>query len=176
MDKISLRVSNFHSLMLDLTIWIKVVLSLICILVIGCVGDEERMRGSRLYISGDSHSIGAEIHIDDQKVGIMEKRVYSGPSPTEEEIKKQHEMQRRLGIPQTDPPKPGDIFAIGVDIHVNSGEKQPEYGIYGDIRVPSGKHKILFVNKEGKRLEKQIEIKGENYIAVDFDKMIIQGR
>jgi hypothetical protein len=33
----------------------------------------------------------------------------------------------------------------------------------------------MFVSKEGKKLKKVIKIQGEGYIAVDFEKMVIQG-
>jgi hypothetical protein len=147
----------------------------VSILFSGCLEKDARMKGSRLYITGDSQAIGADIFIDGKKVGIMEKYVYAGPQPSAEEIKKQHEAQQRLGMKLTNPPKPGDVFAVGVDLRISSGEKKPEYGIYSDIRVSLGKHELLFINKEGKQLKKEIKIQGENYIAVDFEKMVIQG-
>lgn len=153
-----------------MTLW------LINLLLAGCVRNEEAMQGSRLYISGDSQSVGADIYIDGKKVGVMKKRIYSGPDLTEEEIKKQHESQRRFGVEPISPLKPGDVYAVGIDIRIINGEREPEYGVYSDIRVTNGKHEISFIDKEGKRLAKQIEIKGENYVAVDFSKMAIQGQ
>ena len=35
--------------------------------------------GSKLFITGDSEAVGAGIHLDGKRVGIMERRVYSGP-------------------------------------------------------------------------------------------------
>lgn len=155
---------------------ILIILSLISIVLLGsCINNNESIRGTKLYIVGDAQSVDAEIYIDGQKVGIMEKHVYSGPRSTEEEIEKQHKMQQQLGIKPTNPLKTGDIFAVGVDIRIKSGEKKPEYGIYRDIKVPSGKHEILFISKKGKRLKKELKMNGENYISVDFKKMIIQG-
>jgi len=147
----------------------------VSILLFGCLEKNERTKGSRLYITGDSESIGADIFIDGNKVGIMEKYVYAGPQLSTEEIKKQHEVQQRLGMKPTNPPKPGDVFAVGVDLRISSSKKKPEYGIYSDIRVPLGKHEIMFINREGGKLKKKIKIQGENYIAVDFGKMNIQG-
>lgn len=148
------------------------ILFLVFILVAGCAREENE--GSRLYISGDSQSVGADVYVDGQKIGIMKKHVYSGPKPTEEEIKKQHEGQQRLGIEPTNPPEPGDVSAVCVDIRINNGEKKPEYGVYSGIRVPDGKHEIKFINKTGKILKKELNIQGENYIVVDFGKMTIK--
>lgn len=128
-----------------------VVLYVFSSLLFGCVSKEEIMRGSVVHITGDAQSVGADIYIDGQKVGVMEKRVF------------------------TDPQRKGEIFAYGVDIRIVTGEKKPEYGLLKDIRISSGKHEILFINKEGKRLKKEIIVQNENYIHVDFEKMIIQG-
>jgi hypothetical protein len=105
-----------------------------------------------LYISGDSQAVGAEIYVDGQKVGTMEKYVYVGSTSKDlVVVEREKNLQQRLGI------KPGDIF---------SGT---------EISIPTGKHEIMFVNKKGKHLKKDIVIQGESYIAVDFAKMIIQG-
>lgn len=150
-------------------------LCLVSILVTGCTDDREGMKTARLYITGDAKSVGAEIFVDGEKVGVMEKRVYSGPMPSEEKAEKQRESQKRLGIKPTEPMKPGDVFAVGVDIKIKKGEKDPEYGIYNDIRIPLGKHEILFVGRDGKHLKRSIEVKGESYINVDFEKLAIAG-
>jgi hypothetical protein len=100
---------------------------------------------SALYISGDEEAIGAEIYVDGEKIGHLEKRVYAGStSKNPTVVEREKGLQERLEI------KPGDEFAGA------------------EIRVPSGKHKILFVSEAGKRLQKEIRIQGEQYIAVDF--------
>lgn len=147
----------------------------VTILLAGCNNNEEWKKGPRLYIGGNSQSVGAFIYIDGQKVGVMVKHVYSGPNPSEEDIKKWQETQRRFGIKPTVPPKPGDIYAAGIDLRIVEGKKKPDYGIYKDIRASMGRHEILFISKEGKRLKKEIKVQGENYLHVDFERMIIQG-
>lgn len=149
--------------------------TVVIILLTGCSSNEEWEKGPRLYIDGDGQSVGAEIYLDGQKVGIMIKRVYAGPKPSEEEIRKHHELQQRLGINPTDPPKPGDIFAEGIDLRIAEGKKKPEYGIYKQIRASMGKHELVVINKEGKRLTKEIKVQSENYLHVDFGRMVIQG-
>lgn len=149
--------------------------AIVIILLSGCISNEEREKGPRLYITGDSQSVGADIYIDGQKVGVMVKEVYTGPKPTKEDIKKQHEMQRRLGIKPTNPPNPGDIFAVGIDLRIAESKKKPEYGIYKQIRASMGTHEIMFINKEGKRLKKEIKVQSENYLGVNFEKMVIRG-
>lgn len=106
---------------------------------------------SSLYISGDKKAIDAAIYVDGQKVGLMEKRVYVGSTSNDPiVVEREKKEQQRLGI------RPGDIF---------SG---------AEIQVPNGKHELMFI-KEDKQLRKEIKIQGENYIAVDFEKMVIQG-
>ena len=137
---------------------LMVTLCLIFIFFVGCQNSEKSRGSSRLYINGDAKSVGASIYIDGKKVGIMEKRVYSGSDSSAVGMKK------------------GDVFAIGVDIRITNKEKKPEYGIYNQIRVLNGKHEILFLNvKENKHLKKTIDIHSEGYIAVDFEKMTIRG-
>lgn len=149
--------------------------TVIIILLTGCSSNEEWKKGPELHINGDSQSIGAYIYIDGQKVGVMKKEVYTGPKPNEEDIKKHHELQKRLGITPTNPIVPGDVFAVGIDLRIAEGKKKPEYGILKDIRASMGKHEILFLNKEGKRLTKEIKVQSENYLRVDFGKMFIRG-
>jgi hypothetical protein len=109
------------------------------------------LKGS-LSISGDKEAVDAEIYVDGHKVGLMEKHVYVGSTSKDLEVlEREKRVEQRLGI------KPGDIF---------SGT---------DIQVQSGTHEIMFVSKEGKKLKKVIKIQGEGYIAVDFEKMVIQG-
>lgn len=153
----------------------KVLVAVVIILLIGCNINEEWEKGPRLYIGGDSQSVGAFIYIDGQKVGVMKKEIYTGPKPSEEDIRKHHEMQRRLGIKPTNPTMPGDIFAVGIDIRIAKGERKPDYGIYEDIRASMGEHELLFINKEGKRLKKKIKVQGENYLYVSFKRMVIRG-
>ncbi len=145
------------------------------ILLLGCISNEEWKKGNRLFISGDEQAVGADIYIDGQKVGVMVKGVYAGPKPSKEDIKKQHEMQRRFGIKPTKPPYPGDVSADGIDLRIAKGERKPEYGIYKQIRASMGRHEILFISKEGKRLKKEIKVQSENYLRVDFGKMVIRG-
>lgn len=145
------------------------------ILLYGCTGNEERGKGPRLFISGDEQSIGADVYIDGQKVGVMVKGVYSGPKPSEEDIKNWQETQRRFGIKPTMPSNPGDIGADGIDLRIATGERTPDYGIYRQIRVPMGEHELLVINKEGISLKKKIKVQSENYLYVDFERMVIRG-
>jgi hypothetical protein len=106
---------------------------------------------STLYISGDVQAVGAEIYVDGKKVGVMEKKTYVGSTSKDPLILgRENKMQQLLGI------KSGDIF---------SG---------AEIKIASGKHEIMFTN-EGKSLKKDINIQGENFISINFSKMVIQG-
>jgi hypothetical protein len=107
---------------------------------------------SSLFISGNEKAINAEIYVDGHNFGLMEKRVYVGSvSRDPVVVEREKKEQQRLRI------KPGDIF---------SG---------AEIKISSGRHEIMIMNKEGDQLKKEINIQGETYITVDFDKMIIQG-
>ncbi len=104
---------------------------------------------STLDIAGDSQSVGAEIFIDGQKVGVMEKLVVVGlKSKNPDEDKK---LNQRFGI------KPGEVRA------------------HAFVEVPSGEYEIAFVSVEGKQLKKRFKIRGENYLNVSFEKMTIEG-
>jgi hypothetical protein len=96
---------------------------LISTLLVGC------REGAMLYISGDSKAVGADVYIDGQLVGIMEKVTDSETG------------------------------------HIGAG---------AEMRLLGGKHKVKIVNKEGKELTIEIEMKGPNYIHVKFEKMIIE--
>jgi len=151
---------------------------LACILgmvAMGCSRNGDWARGPILHITGDEQSVGAEIFVDGEKIGVMQRQVYAGPELSEEELKKQHEAQRRLGIQPSRSMKPGDVFAVAVDIRIAKGEKQPEYGVQSFPRVPLGKHEILFVGPKGQQLRKHFDMKGETYMRVDFQKMVIRG-
>ena len=139
------------------------------------VGCSEKIPGSKLYITGDSQAVAAEIHIDGERVGVMERRVYSGPPATDDELKARAEMQRRLGLASTSPVKPGDVFSEGVDLRVARGEKQAKYGVYDQVRVHPGPHEIAFVHADGRRLAKRIDVRDEAYIGVSFSEMRITG-
>ncbi len=107
---------------------------------------------STLYISGDSQSVGAEIYIDDQKVGIMEKGVYQGSTSKDPVVVERHaKLMQELGI------KAGDVYAGA------------------DIKIPSGEHELKLVSVDGKHLSKRFKIRGENYLNVSFEKMLIEG-
>ena len=134
-------------------------------------GCSERMPSSKLYITGGSQAVGAEIHLDGQRVGVMERRVYSGPPPTEGELKARAEGQRRLGLAATQPMKPDDVFTVGVA----DGDKPGGPGVYDQVRAPQGSHEIAFVQRDGRRLAKRIDVKDEVYIDVSFSEMLIAG-
>jgi hypothetical protein len=127
--------------------------------------------GSKLYITGDSEAVGAEIHLDGKRVGIMEHRIYSGPPPTEDELRARAEGQRRLGLAATPPMKPGDVFAEGIA----TGDKPAASGAYDQVRAPAGSHEIAFVHRDGRRLGKRIEVRNDVYIGVSFSEMRITG-
>jgi hypothetical protein len=129
------------------------------------------MPGSKLYITGDSHAVGAEIYLDGERVGVMERRIYSGPPPTEGELRARAEGQRRLGWAATPPMKPGDVFAEGVA----GGDKPGGSGVYDQVRARPGSHEIAFVHRDGRRLVKRIEVRDEVYIGVSFSEMRITG-
>ena len=145
---------------------------MVSLILVGC---SESMPGSKLYITGDSQAVAAEIYIDGARVGIMERRVYSGPPATDDELKARSEMQRRLGLAPTSPVKPGDVFSEGVDLRVARGEKQAKYGVYDQVRVRPGPHEIAFVHRDGRRLVKRIDVRNEVYIGVSFSEMLIRG-
>ena len=127
--------------------------------------------GSKLYITGDSEAVGAEIHLDGKRVGIMERRVYSGPPPTEGELRARAEGQRRLGLAATPPMKPGDVFAEGVA----AGDKPVGSSVYDQVRARAGSYEIAFVHRDGRRLVKRIDVRNEVYIGVSFSEMLITG-
>ena len=105
-------------------------LSIVGLILIGC---SERIPGSKLYITGDSHAVGAEIYLDGERVGVMERRIYAGPSAPDDELRARSEMQRRLGLASASPMKPGDEFSVGVDLRVARGDKQTKYGVYDQV-------------------------------------------
>ena len=127
--------------------------------------------GSKLYITGDNDAVGAEIHLDGKRVGIMERRIYSGPPPTEAELQTRAEGQRRLGLPATPPMKPGDVFAEGVA----ASDKSAGSSAYDQVRARAGSHEIAFVHRDGRRLAKRIEVRNEVYLGVSFSEMRIAG-
>jgi hypothetical protein len=127
--------------------------------------------GSKLYITGDAEAVGAEIHLDGKRVGIMERRVYSGPAPTEAELRTRAEGQRRLGLAPTPPMKPGDVFAEGIA----ASDKPARSGAHDQVRAPAGHHEIAFVHRDGRRLVKRIDVRNEVYIGVSFSEMRITG-
>jgi hypothetical protein len=127
--------------------------------------------GSKLYITGDSEAVGAEIHLDGKRVGTMERRIYSGPAATEAELRARAEGQRRLGLAPTQPMKPGDVFAEGIA----ASDKPAGSGDHAQVRAPAGPHEIAFVHRDGRRLVKRIDVKNEAYIGVSFAEMRITG-
>src|SRR5207248_404978 len=143
-------------------------LSIVSLIFMGC---SDRMPGSKLYITGASDAVGAEIYLDGERVGVMERRIYSGPPPTEDELKARAEGQRRLGLAATAPMKPGDVFAEGVA----GGDKQTSPGVYDQVRARRGSHEIAFVHRDGRRLVKRIEVRDEVYIGISFSEMRIAG-
>ena len=146
---------------------IVAVLSIVGVLMLfGC-----SEAGSKLYITGDREAVGAEIHLDGKRVGIMERRIYSGPAPTEAELRARAEGQRRLGLAPTPPMKPGDVFAEGIA----ASDKPAGSGAHDQVRAPAGPHEIAFVHRDGRRLVKRIEVRNEVYIGVSFSEMRITG-
>ncbi len=105
-----------------------------------------------ILISGDSEAVGAEIFIDDQKVGVMAKHVADGSGYKEFLVLDGDTIRREsTGL------KPGHIFSSA------------------EIEAPPGKHKFSFVNRDGKRLGKEIIIeRGEHYWYVSFENMKIR--
>ena len=87
-----------------------------------------------LYIAGDSQAIGAEIYVDGQKVGIMNKSVYEGSTSKDPLIiEREKKLQDKSGI------KPGDIFSAA------------------EINISPGRHEIMFRNKDGKVLKNTLK-------------------
>jgi hypothetical protein len=137
-------------------------------MLIGC---SDRAPGSKLYITGDSQSVGAEIYLDGKRVGVMERRIYSGPPPTEGELRTRAEGQHRLGLATTPPMKPGDVFAVGIA----ERERSAGSGVYDQVRSRPGSHEIAFVHRDGRRVVKRIEVRDEVHIDVSLTEMRIMG-
>lgn len=140
-------------------------LALIAFLFVGCRAEE-----NSLPIWGGPEAVGAEIFLDGKKVGVMEQQVYQGPPPSEDEIKRSQKERR------PPPPRPSDIYSTAVAIRVLNGELERAKYSWEGVRVPIGKHEILIVTKEGKRLAKQIDVGHERlYMSIDFNQMTIVG-
>ena len=138
---------------------------LIALLLGGCQAQE-----NSLPIWGGPEAVDAEIFIDGKKVGVMEQQVYKGPPPSKEEMKR----SRDEGRPP--PPRPGDIYSTAVDLRVLTGELERAKYSWEGVPVLVGKHEIMIVTKEGKRLVKQIEVGHERlYMSIDFNQMTILG-
>jgi len=114
-------------------------LSIASSLLVGC------SEGSPLLITGDSQAVGTEIFVDGKRIGVMERRIYSGPSPADH-LAPASSMKR------------GDVFAANVG-----------------LRAPRGSHEIAFVHTDGRRLVKRIDVRHEVYIGVSFSEMRISG-
>jgi len=106
-----------------------------------------------------------------KRVGIMERRIYSGPPLTEGELKARSEGQRRLGLEATPPMKAGDVFAMGVA----DSDKPAGFGASDQVRARPGSHEIAFVHRDGRRLAKHINVRDEVYIGVTFAEMRVTG-
>lgn len=132
-----------------------VICSAMALLFIVCQDSDERLKGPRVYITGGEQSIGSEIYVDGVKIGEMLERIYSGPESMVLEK--------------------GDKFAIGKQIINLEKDVKKEHQKYDYIRVPRGNHKFKFISKDGKILEKEIEIKSETYLGIDFHEMTIGG-
>lgn len=108
---------------------------------------------STLHISGDSRSVGAEIFIDGRKVGVMEKRVYEGSTSKDPVVvEREKKLMQDLAI------KPGDVRAGAM------------------IKIAAGEYELKLLSVEGKELTKRFKIRGENYLIVSFERMIIEGK
>jgi hypothetical protein len=133
---------------------------LVGLILVACSQGEP---SSRLYIVGDGDAVGAEIYLDGSRVGVMERRIESGPgagsSRPELEVVK----------------APVEVFSVGVDLRVARGERPRTYGVYDQVRAWPGNHELAFVHTDGRRLVKRIEVKNEAYIAVSFGERRIQG-
>jgi hypothetical protein len=132
-------------------------LSIVCAALLGC---SEPTPGSKLYITGDADTVGAEIYLDGKPVGVMERRTYSGASAAGD-----HELR-----PSPSPMKPG-----GVDLRVARGEKRAKYGVYDEVRATRGSHEIAFVSVDGRRLVKRIDVGEKADVGVSFLEMRISG-
>jgi len=137
-------------------------LSIVCAALLGC---SEPTPGSKLYITGDADTVGAEIYLDGKPVGVIERRTYSGASAAGD-----HELR-----PSPSPMKPGDVFSVGVDLRVARGEKRAKYGVYDEVRATRGSHEIAFVSVDGRRLVKRIDVGEKASVGVSFLEMRISG-
>lgn len=146
--------------------WLRLLgLALFSISLVAC-----RAQESNLPIWGGPEAVGAEIFIDGKKVGVMEQQVYQGPPPSEEEIKRRRDERR------SPPLRPGDIYSTAVDLRVLDGALERANYSWEGVPVPVGKHEIMIVSKEGKRLVKMIEVGNERlYMSIDFNQMTIIG-
>lgn len=108
-----------------------------------------------VFVTGDEASIGAEVYIDGVKVAEMAEQIYYGP--------------------ESDVMKTGDKFAVAVAIDIIKEKTAAKYGFYDQPRVSQGPHQIRLISTDGVVLEKQITIRAENYLAVDFSKKEIRG-
>jgi hypothetical protein len=144
-------------------------------MTMSALGCSQQATGVKLYVTGDSDAVGAQILIDGTRVGVMERRIYSGPPETEEGRKARVEGQRRLGLPFTSPPQPGDIFSVGAAVHRGEGDASRTDLGYDHVQVVPGPHEISFVHADGRRLAKRIDVASEAYLGVSFAEMRITG-
>jgi len=152
--------------------WIKIAAFLLVTVSPIAVGCSDRIPGSKLYIVGDSRAVGAEIYLDGERIGVMERRIYSAPrSSKQDELAAHAEARQRLGLAAMPPLKPGDVFAEGV----GDAAKQAGARVYDQVRAGPGPHELAFVHRDGRRLVKRIEVRSEVYIGVDFSEMRITG-
>lgn len=101
-------------------------------------------------IVGDKEAVGAEILIDGQKAGVMEERIFRGSQSTDDMVIERKNSEKKLSDI-----KPGEIFSVA------------------DIYVKQGRHRISIISTDGRRLEKEIIVKSENYVDISFRDMTI---
>lgn len=66
----------------------------------------------------------------------------------------------------------GDKEAVGALVIIDGKEagvmKGSESGANLTLTIPPGKHELVAISKNGKRLTARFEIKGENYLAIEL--------
>jgi hypothetical protein len=113
------------------------------------VRQPEAKAGSKIYITGDTQSVGAKILVDGKEAGVMVEKSYAIPEGSKVSTARDGQY----------------TFAEGVD---NLNGKVPE-----DLRVTDGRHEIAF-EKAGQSVKKAVAVNGDSLMNINFSKKEIR--
>jgi len=115
-------------------------------------------KGAVLAVTGDEAEVAAEIFVDSEKMGVMEKHVIPGSKSTDPVV-----MEREKRLPE-----------LSQKLDKLSRAEPDRIIAVARIRVDHGTHVFLFVSPEGKRLEEKIVVDRDMHLIIDFAEMTIE--